>query len=419
MSLVDSQKPEGNRIQECRSCGKNGLLELVNLGDIHLSGHFVEFDQSIGYGELALLGCFDGEGCGLVQLSTSYDQSMLYGSNYGYRSGLNPSMSDHLAQKVSKIMSTWNPNSDDLIIDIGSNDGTTLAHYPASFSQLNGVDPTAKKFSRFYAPHIKYFPSFFSEGLVASLGWAGKAKVVTSFSMFYDLPSPLAFMRDVRNVLKEDGVWISEQSYLGAMLEAKSFDTICHEHLEYYSLAIIIKMAEEAGLKVIDCEFNDVNGGSFSFTAMRASSPVQVGDSVLAALEFEKSLGLEDPKTFAKFQRDIDIQVRNLRELLEQLKVEGQRVAALGASTKGNVLLEYAKVDRSLIAAIGDVNPDKWGKVTPGTKIPIKDEESLLADGYDYYVVLPWHFREFFLDKFTGSGLRLIFPLPQVSLVEC
>lgn len=408
-----------NRVDGCRSCGHGELIELVNLGSIHLSGHFPEPGKPIGHGELALIGCFTEGGCGLVQLSTSYNQDLLYGANYGYRSGLNASMVSHLKNKVETIIKRWTPVPQDLIIDVGSNDGTTLSMYPESFLDLNGVDPTAAKFATYYPAHVKTFPSLFNSELVSSSGWAGKAKVISSFSMFYDLPSPVAFMRDVRAALREDGVWVSEQSYLPSMLRANSFDTICHEHLEYYSLRNIVWMAETAGLKVIHCEFNEINGGSFSFTAATDSSPFEIDSSVALALEEEKDFELQNPKTYTRFQREIDRHVMEFRRLLDLLSSQGSRIAALGASTKGNVFLEYAKLDSSSISVIGDVNPDKWGKVTPGTSIPITDENIVLDQQFDYYVVLPWHFKDFFLKKFRGSGLRLIFPLPQVEVVQC
>lgn len=407
------------RVDECRSCGHKELMELVDLGNIHLSGHFLEPGEPIGHGELALIGCFTEGGCGLVQLSTSYDQSLLYGANYGYRSGLNASMVSHLKNKVETIIKRWNPAPSDLIIDVGSNDGTTLSMYPESFLALNGVDPTAEKFATYYPPHVKTFPNLFNSELISSSGWAGKAKVISSFSMFYDLPSPVAFMRDVRTALREDGVWVSEQSYLPSMLRAKSFDTICHEHLEYYSLSNVVWMARMAGLKVINCEFNEINGGSFSFTAARASSQFEIDSSVALTLEDEKNFDLQNPKTFIRFQQEIDLHVLEFRNLLDRLNSEGSRIAALGASTKGNVFLEYAKLDSNSISVIGDVNPDKWGKVTPGTGIPITDESSVLNQKFDYHVVLPWHFKDFFLKKFKGSGLKLIFPLPQVEVVQC
>ena len=417
--MTHGQERNGRTATKCRSCGQRNLAHLVSLGDIHLSGHFPSLGEAVESGVLALVGCLTENGCGLVQLGNDYDQEVLYGSNYGYRSGLNLSMVDHLKSKVGKIMDEWGPLSHELILDIGSNDGTTLSMYPRTFTNLVGVDPTSQKFAHHYPPHVKFVSDFFSRDLVSSANWAGKAKIISSFSMFYDLPSPVSFMRQIRRTLSSDGLWISEQSYLPSMLMAKSFDTICHEHLEYYSLSTVLRMSQKAGLKIIDCEFNDVNGGSFSFTAVKSSSTHEIRDTVRTALEAEKKFGLEESGTYFRFQAECDIQVQRLRSLLEKLSGQGAKVAGLGASTKGNVYLEYAKLDSRHITMLGDVNPDKWGRVTPGSQIPIESEDAVLNRKFDYYVVLPWHFRQFFIDKFKGTGINLIFPLPEVEVVSC
>jgi hypothetical protein len=210
-----------------------------------------------------------------VQLRQSYDLAEMYGMNYGYRSGLNASMVAHLHSKVAKILALNILKPEDLVIDIGSNDATTLRAYPQDQYQLAGIDPTGIKFAEYYPENIKLIPEFFSADAVAKALDGKKAKVITSFSMFYDLEDPIAFAKEIEGALADDGIWVFEQSYLPAMIRTNSFDTICHEHLEFYALKQIMLIAKAASLKVLDVEFNDVNGGSFSITAAKESSALQ------------------------------------------------------------------------------------------------------------------------------------------------
>jgi NDP-4-keto-2,6-dideoxyhexose 3-C-methyltransferase len=412
------ENPFGSVIDECRACTNRRLIEVFSLGEIHLSGHFPEKSHSVPQGELTLLSCEGDSGCGLVQLSRNFPQNLLYGEQYGYRSGLNKSMVDHLEEKIESIMKTWSPKATDVVIDIGANDGTSLSAYPADFLRLIAVDPLVTKFNEFYPKHIYRAPSFFSRDVIESFFPGEKAKIITSFSMLYDLPKPLEFIFAIRDSLRDDGVWVSEQSYLPTMLAKNSFDTICHEHLEYYSLSSLNWMMNKAGLKIIDCETNETNGGSISFTATHQSSPIKVSNRVSSLLKLETEIQKNTSEVFADFAVRAEKTKQDLRELLLKIKSSGSNIAGIGASTKGNVLLEWMGIDTHLLPFIGDVNPDKWGKTTPGTRIPITREEEALEMKNAYLLVLPWHFKSFFLQKFKGSGLNLIFPLPDLEIIK-
>ena len=238
--------------------------------------------------------------------------------------------------------------------------------------------------------------------------------------MFYDLEDPVQFAKDVESVLADSGMWFLEQSYLPTMLEANSFDTICHEHLEFYSLKSLMMILDKAGLRVIDVEFNDVNGGSFSIAACKKSANVESHTShINRILEHEVSIGLEDGSAFERFGGRIEEERRKLMSFLNEQKVAGNRVSCLGASTKGNVLLQYYGISTELIDVVGEVNPDKYGCFTPGTRIPIVSEEAVLAANPDYLLVLPWHFKEFFLSLRALQGRNLVFPLPEFEVIKC
>jgi len=407
-------------VQNCRICGGDKFEEIMCLGDQALTGVFpATKEEVVTSGPVDLIRCSETNGCGLVQLRQSYDLTEMYGLNYGYRSSLNASMVKHLHTKIDKILSLGLLEKGDLIIDIGSNDATSLKRYPQGDFQLVGIDPTGIKFSEYYPPEIKLISEFFSADAVEKGTGGAKAKVITSFSMFYDLEDPVGFSREIEGALDDEGIWIFEQSYFPAMLETNSFDTICHEHIDFYSLRQIHIILKAADLKVIDVEFNDVNGGSFSVTAAKITSTHQPNSEKIQAIDSkEKALGLEDSDAYKAFFDRVKNAQSEFMTFLNEAKERGDTVSGLGASTKGNVLLQYYGITQDLIKEIGEVNGDKFGSYTPGTLIPLVDEQSVLDSNPDYLVVLPWHFRKFFLSLPSLKGRKLVFPLPKFEVVE-
>lgn len=408
-------------IDSCRACGSNTLSLVFDAGIQELTGRFpASISEELGSGPLQLLQCDPDSGCGLVQLAHTYNLSELYGENYGYRSGLNKDMVQHLHKHVKSIieMDLLEPGS--TVIDIGSNDGTTLNAYPSNSFNLIGVDPSSEKFRRYYNEGISTICDFFSQSTMQKAFPEIKARVITSFSMFYDLEDPVKFASEVAALLDEKGVWIFEQSYLPRMLEANSFDTICHEHLEFYSLSSVDYILKQAGLRIMDVSFNETNGGSFVVQACRENA---AHDSktvkINSVLEKEKSIGLSDGAAFQQFSQRVEEEMNKLREFLLRQKAQNKVVKGLGASTKGNVLLQYYKIGPDLISEIGEVNPDKFGRFTPGSHIPIVSQEKLLESKPDYLLVLPWHFREFFCASRKFQGQKLVFPLPRFEIIDC
>jgi hypothetical protein len=407
------------KVEKCRICGNATLIPVVDLGEQTLTGVFpTRCDQQITRGPLRLVKCSgEPDCCGLLQLEHSFDLNEMYGAGYGYRSGLNDSMVHHLYRKVEKILALANPKAGDLVVDIGSNDGTTLGAYPEG-CLLVGLDPTGAKFREFYRSDIHLIPDFFSANLIAKAYPGRKAKVVTSFSMFYDLEQPMQFMREVVEVLDDEGIWVFEQSYMPSMLDRNSYDTICHEHLEYYGLRQIQWMTERAGLKILDVEFNDVNGGSFSVTVAKKSSARSAAKQLIAeVLEREHQSGLADVAPYLDFARRVEASRDELNDFLSKARSEHKTVFALGASTKGNVILQYCNISESDVAGVGEVNAEKVGSFTPGTLLPILSENEVLARNPGYLLVLPWHFRDFFLHNPKFRGRKLVFPVPLLEVV--
>jgi hypothetical protein len=412
--------PTYTRIDRCRICSGTDLAPILDLGEQMLTGVFPRSrDAQVTTGPLRLVKCMADGGCGLVQLAHSYDLGEMYGDNYGYRSGLNASMVAHLHAKVARVLQRVALRPGDLVVDVGSNDGTTLGAYPAGAgADLLGIDPTAGKFHQYYKPHVDLCADFFTAATLRALRPGKSVRILTSFSMFYDLEAPMAFMQDVHDVLADDGVWVFEQSYMPAMLAALSYDTVCHEHLEYYALRQVKWMADRVGFTLVDIEFNDVNGGSFSVTAAKTTSGMSESPEVARILAQERAAGLDTLAPFEEFAARTAASRDGLRAFIADAHAQGRTLAALGASTKGNVLLQYCGVDADDIAMVGEVNPDKFGAFTPGTWLPIRPEAEVLAGGFDYLLVLPWHFRRHFLANPAYAGRRLVFPLPQLDVVD-
>ena len=407
-------------ITACRMCSNRNLVEVIDLGQQYLTGVFPKKrgGERLTKGPLQVVKCHSetDDVCGLVQLRHSYNLDDMYGENYGYRTGLNSSMAAHISGKIRAIVDRVELKDGDLVIDIGSNDATALWAYPSNLI-LVGVDPVGKKFKSHYPPQATLIPQFFSAVPVSARFPGKKAKVITSFSMLYDVEDPVGFAREIAGLLASDGVWVFEQSYLPLMLERMAFDMICQEHVAYFGLKQIEWMLEQAGLEIVDVEFNDVNGGSSSVVAALKNADRRIADSVSAALRREVNQGVDALATYAVFCTAIEKTRAALKDFLAQAKRDGKRVCGLGASTKGNVLLQYCDLSSRDIEAIGEINPDKFGSVTPGTWIPIEDETKVLASKPDYLLVLPWHFRDNFVGNPGFAGQRLVFPLPSLEIV--
>jgi hypothetical protein len=412
-------------IDRCRICGNEDLVSILSLGTQYLTGVFPnKIDRSLTQGPLELVKCNPSnhrDHCGLVQLRQSYNSAELYGDNYGYRSSLNSSMVEHLKALTQELQRIVSIDDRDIVLDIGSNDGTLLSFYPEKGPQLLGMDPTAKKFCKYYNPHIQLITEFFSADRFKSLCGDRKAKIVTSIAMFYDLQDPLGFMRQVYEILADDGVWLFEQSYLLSMLSSNGYDTICHEHLEYYALRQIKFMTDRVGMKIIDLSLNDVNGGSITVAAAKESAPYpEMVHELKRLLQIEEKAGLGSFDVYSEFAGRVLEHREKLVEFLNNLKIKDQLVLGYGASTKGNVILQFCGLSTDHLPCIAEVNEEKVGCYTPGTHIPIVSESTAHQMKPDCFLVLPWHFKNHLLKKeaaFLKNGGKMIFPLPEIEVI--
>ena len=405
------------KISQCRSCKSNNLKEVFNLGSQYLTGVFPKKKNTkITHGDLSLCLC---KKCTLLQLRYSFDHKEMYGNNYGYMSSLNNSMKSHLEKKSRNLISKYPLKKGDLIIDIGSNDGTFLSFFSKSFN-LIGIDPTIIKFSKKYNSNIIKIPDFFSKESIEKKT-KQKAKLITSIAMFYDLEDPEIFVKNINALLSTNGIWHLELSYMPSMIKNLSYDTICHEHLEYYSLLSIKNLFDRHKLKIIDIEFNQINGGSFSLDVAKKQSDHKEGKKIINwILKKENIFKSNEFKTIKDFFNKCEKHKFLLKKLILNLLSEKKKIFGYGASTKGNVILQYCNINKKHIPYIAEINKFKFGKYTPGTKIKIISEKQAKLKKPDYFLVLPWHFKDSIINreaKFLKSGGKMIFPLPEIEII--
>jgi NDP-4-keto-2,6-dideoxyhexose 3-C-methyltransferase len=406
-----------HEIAGCRICRSRDLVPVIDLGRQALTGRFpAKTEPDPPSAPLVVVRCTH---CGLVQLRYSVDAGELFAEDYGYRSGINATMRDHLAAIVARVVERGNLKSGDTVLDIGCNDGTLLTAYQEPGLFRVGIDPLAEMFRPGYRADLEVHTGFFTAGTYISASGRPTARAITSIAMFYDLEDPGAFVSDVAAVLAADGIWVLEQSYLPSMLEQNSFDTICHEHLEYYSLAQIDRLARAHGLRVFDVGLNGINGGSFQVWVCHEGAGYSTDRARIGAIaEREQKLALMSEEPYASFRLRVSSIGDRLRAFIQTEASRGKKIYVYGASTKGNVLLQHFGLDASLIRACADKNPIKWGRRTPGTSIPIISEDAARADA-DYFLVLPWSFKDEFLAResaFRARGGRFIFPLPEIEM---
>ena len=407
------------KANRCRICGNRALTEVLNLGLQALSGRFLNTGaRDVPRAPLVLVKC---QQCHLLQLKHSVEPLELFTDGYGYRSGINNTMRNHLAGIVESVRTTVSLAPGDVVLDIGCNDGTLLRCYSDNGLIRVGIDPLANTFRACYPEHFVIRADFFSARVALSASGGRKAKVLTSIAVFYDLENPHAFVRDIKGILAPDGIWVLEQSYMPTMLEKNAYDTVCHEHLEYYGLKQIKYLTEAHELRVFDVHFSQINGGSFRVSVCHADGPYATNVSCIEGiLRREAERGLDAVEIYEAFGRRVETLREQLVDFVTAECGRGKTIYLYGASTKGNTILQYCGLDTSLIVAAADRNSEKWGRRTPATNIPIISEEEARAAKPDYFLVLPWSFRDEFIAReraFSRQGGRFIFPLPEIEIV--
>ncbi|HEV8677620.1 MAG TPA: class I SAM-dependent methyltransferase, partial [Candidatus Paceibacterota bacterium] len=349
--------------------------------------------------------------------------------HYWYRSGTNESMVEELKQIATSSSRLMRLAQGDIFVDIACNDGTLLSFIDPSIKRV-GFDPAHNTYEEADKRRFDLFVNDYFSAQAYHEKFSQKAKVVTTIAMFYDLEDPHAFVEEVKEIMDDDGLWIVQMSYLPLMLKQLAFDNICHEHLEYYSLGAMKYLLDRHGLEIVDCQLNDVNGGSFRvYIRKTGADPAAFATApyrdvaryrVDSILSHEATLKLQDPQTYIDFyNRSVALRDQTLA-FLKAEKAKGKKIWAYGASTKGNTLLQWWGIDNTLIDAIAERQPMKYGLKTVGTNIPIASDEDMREAKPDYLFVLPWHFIESFVrreQEFLNRGGKFIVPCPVFEVI--
>lgn len=416
--------------QTCRLCGSKSLTPILDLGSQMLASAFVSEENQdclpLRKVPLELVRCnpeIDEDACGLVQLRHTFPTDIMY-SDYWYASGVNQTMRDALADITRCAAGFVSLAKDDIAVDIGCNDGTLLKSYKSVNSELNlvGFDP-AKNFVGAQGEGFLRINDYFNKASYTAALGEKKAKIVTSIAMFYDLEDPIAFSNEIADILDDNGIWILQMADLPNMLKHNMFDNICHEHVTYYHMAPIEFMLRRCNMKLVDVEMNQVNGSSYRFYIRKNSGPEPSKEAMkrIARLRFDEfNMALDTDGPYRRFKDNIERNKNDLLFFINQERAKGKKVFVYGASTKGNVLLQYCELNQEIIPCAAERNPRKWGTKTLGSGIPIVSEEDARAMDPDYFLVLPYHFLDEMLEReqdFIVRGGKFIVPVPSVKLV--
>lgn len=400
---------------ECRICGRSELQPILSLGNQYVSD-FVASDGTSPQAPLDLVRCSN---CGLVQLRHSFSRDSLY-HHYWYKSGISSTMRKALSELVNRTCEIARPKPNDIVVDIGANDGTLLRSYTVPSLLRVGFEPAQNLVEEARKGTDLVFNDYFKADLFLKEFASKKARIVSSIAMFYDLEDPNRFVTDVTRILAPGGVWVVQQNYLATMLERNGFDNIGHEHLEYYTLRTMQELLNKHGLEVFEAETNDVNGGSFR-TFICRTGDFPASPSVKKMQSDETRLGLGKESAYKDFARRISDLSKEIHDFVSSEVEKGKTVYVYGASNRGNTILQYCGLDHKLIRKATDANPEKWGRRTAGTLIPIVSKEEARRDNPDYFLILPHHFlAEIRKDekRYLDEGGKFIVPLPHMQIID-
>ena len=404
------------KIKKCRICKKRKFKQLFSFGNLCFTGKFPSIHQKIKKEPISLVIC---KNCELVQLGHSFNLKYLYGPDYGYRTGINKTMLTHVNKVVKNLSKMAKIKKNDFVLDIASNDGSLLNFYNKNLKTF-GIDPILQKYKSNYKKINYKVADFFSEKKIKKFT-KNKFKIITALSVFYDSEDPNKFIQDVRKILSNDGIFLLEFADLASIIKNKMFDTICHEHLEYYSSKVILNLCKENNLRVFDIRRNDINGASKQYFICHQHSKYKTNQKIINnIISSERKLNLSKVKTFKNFFKIINKSKLELNNFFKKAKKLRKKVHGYGASTKGNVLLQYYKINNKIVEFIAERNKNKYNLYTPGTKIKIISEALSRSYNPDYYLVLPWHFKKEILmreKKIRKKGTRFIFPLPKLQII--
>lgn len=404
-------------IKKCRICGSSDIHPLYSLGELYVSDFVDRKDKGIK-APLEMVMC---NHCSLVQLRDTAPQEFMYTRFYWYRSGVTETMRNALRDITRDVEERVDLKPGDIVLDIGSNDGTMLRTYTVDGLVKVGVEPASnlaeegKRDLDFFINDFWEYESYFREV-------GRKAKVITAIGMFYDMEDPNQFIRDAALALEEDGIFVAQLMCMKNMLDTNDVGNICHEHLEFYSLSSLDYLFNANNLAIIDIDRNEVNGGSYRvYAGLKDGNPPHIPGAKVRMEKFRSDEeALASRKVHMEFFRRMEENKRQCVDFIKSEVQNGKRVWVYGASTKGNTILQYYGLDHRWIEGASERSTEKWGKFTVGTGIPIYSEEEARRAQPDYFLVLPYAFFNEFYERekeWRNRGGTFLVPLPNFRVV--
>ena len=404
----------------CKNCHSVKLKKIIKLGKQPISGVFPNTRKSnIKSYSLDLFKCLK---CDLIQFSKLPPLDEMFGQTYGYRTSLSPLMINHMKKKFLKIVKTKLIKNNAQILDIGSNDATFLNFFKDKKVNLFAIDPSAEKYKKYYNKNINLIVDYFSKSKINAFFKLKKIinkkfDLITAFAMFYDIEDPNSFCSDINNSLNRNGLWITEFSYFPLLLKNLTYDQICHEHVTYYTLTTFQKIVNQNGMKIVDFNFNEINGGSIEVTCKKKNSNIRPNlKKINNLLDDEKKI---NDHSYERFNKRIQNVKKTLNLFLSN--INHKKIIGYGASTKGNIVLNHCNISGKNISYICDANPYKFDKFTPGSNIRIISKNKARKINPDYLLVLIWSFRPEVIKQelnYIKQGGKLIFHLPTFHVVD-
>jgi NDP-4-keto-2,6-dideoxyhexose 3-C-methyltransferase len=391
-------------VTSCRSCGHNEMKTVFDMGDLKINAFMPEPNTDVGTAPLKLVHC---EECDLIQLSHTVREEDLY-KNYWYLSRLNKKIVDNLQSIVTDLCAEVNLNDKDVVLDIGANDGTLLTFYPDNVVTV-GCDPAQNIHSELKKNCKIMIGDFFDFDNWEKAVPNTSAKLITTVAMFYDLDNPNSFVQDIKRILDKDGVWLCQLMTARPMLDTNDLGNVIHEHIEYYSYQSLVNLMERHGLEIYRVNENDINGGSYQLYIRHYNQ---------GSIDYKENITAERINEWAKnIEQNRDVTMNFIRSEV----AAGKKIYIMGASTKGNTIMQYYGLDGDTISGAAEIHPDKIGKYLVGSSIPIVHEDDAKKEA-DYFLVFPFHFKDLFVNRIMADwiveGGKLIFCTPEFEVVE-
>jgi len=400
----------------CRSCNSERLSSILDLGDQPWCNNFLTKDQ-IGKESIYPLNLMHCNDCGLLQLSHTVPKETMF-ADHSYLSGVTKTLRDHFYDVAIENVKQFKINDNDLVVDIGGNDGTQLLQYKkAGINNLLNVE-CAKRVSDVSRKNgIKTITQYFNKQCVEKYIGKKSVKLYNASGVFFHLEELKSVIEGIKFSLRDDGVLIVQFMYAGTMIEKLNFDTIYHEHLLYYTISSLENLLSRYNLTIFDAYYSEIHSGSIIAKITHTDGTLNIKTSRFLELwEKDKKYTLQEFKNFSEI---IENQKDDLREFLTNLKKDGKTIYAYGAPAKGNTLLNYFNIDSTLIDKAVEINEMKIGNYLPGSHIPITREMD--DDLPDYYLLLSHNFEEEIIErnkKIIENGVKFIVPFPQIRIVE-